>query len=81
MSAIPAPVEAIVFVNDRPVHVARGGSVLDALVAADADVADRAREARVAVTDARGLPVQLTDPLHDGMILRAIGSARQASGD
>jgi hypothetical protein len=72
---------AIIFVNERAARVPRGATTLDAVLAADADLGGRLQRHEAKVTDARGLPVLLDAPIHDGAILRVSGSARQATGE
>lgn len=68
-----------VFVNERRVEIARGGTA--ALAAAQAEPALTARAAAaVLITDARGLPVPPETVLAPGAILRVAASARRAGG-
>lgn len=66
-----------VFVNEKPVAVAAGSLVRDALAAAGLEGDPGAMR----VTDARGLPVALDAELGPGTILRAFSSARRVPDD
>lgn len=67
-----------VFVNERRVLIARGGTA--AMAAAAFDPAFRAGAPALTLTDARGLPVPPDAVLPPGAILRVGTSARRASG-
>jgi len=67
-----------VFVNDRAVSVARGGTVRDAVAAFDRELADLLGSGAAQVTDGVGRPVDHGDPVGEGgAILRVVVSARQ----
>jgi hypothetical protein len=65
------------FVNERPVEVAVGGTVRDAVRAFDADLVPGLDDGLL-VTDGRGLPVAPGDAVTNGSILRVSRSARTA---
>lgn len=65
------------FVNERPVEVARGAAVRDAVAAFDRSLADLLAADSAYVTDARGLRVDAGDPVAEaGAVFRVIVSAR-----
>jgi len=67
-----------VFVNERPVTVARGASVRDAVEGLDHELADLVRRGAAYVTDGVGRPVDAGDPIGEGgAIFRVVVSARQ----
>ncbi len=66
-----------VYVDSRPVDVARDATVLDAVASADPFIAAAVASGDRAVTDSRGLPIAAESKLHGGAILR-VGSARRA---
>ena len=75
------PTETIrVFVNGHGFTIPRGGTVIDAVRAGDADQARAALAGERAVTDSRGLPVALDAPVSGGTVLRVV-SARQLRHD
>lgn len=67
------------FVNDVPVSVAAGASVLEAIRASDPGLAARIGAGEGQVTDARGLPLAPETPVGPGTIIRAIISARRGA--
>jgi adenosine deaminase len=70
-----------VFVNERPVDVARGATVRDAVDALDHALADLLASGAASVTDARGLPLDAADRLEAaGAVLRVVVSARRGTG-
>lgn len=74
MSGVPVRV----FVNERPVDVARGAAVRDAVAALDPGLAELLASDSAYVTDARGLPVDAGDPIAEaGAVFRVIVSARR----
>lgn len=74
------PGDIRVFINDRGHTLAAGASVRDAILAAVPDLLADAETGRASITDARGLPVNLDDPLSAGTILRVARSSRRAGG-
>ena len=66
-----------VFVNERPVHVAPGASVRDAVTSFDPDLASMLRSGTAYVTDGVGRPVEESGSLDEGAILRVVRSARR----
>jgi len=65
------------FVNERPVTVARGARVHDAVRALDARLADQVEAGEAYVTDARGVPVAADAPVGEaGAVFRVVVSAR-----
>lgn len=66
-----------VFVNGVGVSVPPTSVVMDAVLAADAALADAVRAGTRAVVDSRGLPVPADTPLHGGFVMRIV-SARAA---
>ena len=67
-----------VFVNERPVDVARGAAVRDAVAALDPGLATLLATEAAYVTDARGLPVDAADVVAEaGAVFRVIVSARR----
>jgi hypothetical protein len=63
------------FVNERPVELTPGASVLDAVRAFDTDLVSQG-VLDLRITDGRGLPVSPDDVLAGGSILRVSRSAR-----
>lgn len=63
-----------VYINGTGLEVAAGATVRDALRTWDERAAVAAEQGERAVTDSRGLPVSLGDPLVHGSILRVTGS-------
>lgn len=61
-----------VYVDARPVDVAREATVIDAVAAADPDLADAVRRGARSVTDSRGLPISPDDAVYAGAILRTV---------
>ena len=70
-----------VFVNERPVEVATGSTVLDAVRAFDAELAAAVNGSGTYVTDGVGRRVDPTGSLSSGSILRVVVSARSPSDD
>lgn len=68
-----------VFVNERPVEVAPGSTVLRAVRAFDDALAGRLERHEAYVTDGRGIPMPPDVLLSPGAILRVIVSARRAT--
>ena len=61
-----------VYVDSRPVDVPVSATVLDAVEAANPELAEAVRAGNKAVTDSRGLPIASDAPLHGGAILRVV---------
>ena len=73
---MPEP-ELRAFVNERPVTVARGARVRDAVRELDAGLADQVEAGAAYVTDARGVPVAGDAPVGEaGAVFRVVLSAR-----
>jgi hypothetical protein len=72
-----------VFVNGAGVSVPPGSTVLDAVAAADAAVADAVRAGTRGVVDSRGLPVASDAPLSGGFVMRVVSAraSRATAGD
>ena len=66
-----------VYVDSRPVDVPVSATVLDAVEAANPELAEAVRAGVKGVTDSRGLPIASDAPLHGGAILRVV-SARHS---
>lgn len=73
------PPEIRVFVNERGFSLAPGSTARDAIAAALPELVPRLASGAAQVTDARGLPVGLDDPLPAGSILRAAKSSRRTA--
>jgi len=71
------PADIRVYVNDRGLSLPAGTFVRDAIGAALPELLPDCEAGRAALTDARGLPVGLDDPLTAGAILRAARSSRR----
>ncbi len=66
------------FVNEKPVEVARGASVQDAVAALDRALADLLGSGAAYVTDATGRTVDAGDPVGEaGAVLRVVVTARR----
>jgi hypothetical protein len=65
-----------VFVNERPVEVTAGSTVLDAVRAFDAGLAAALNDAGTYVTDGVGRRIDPAGALTAGSILRVVVSAR-----
>lgn len=66
------PPEIQVFVNERTHTIARGSTVLDAVRASSPESGTALAEGRARVTDSRGLPLEATDVITGGAILRVL---------
>lgn len=76
------PIEVCAFVNGAAVSVARGATVIDAVRAHDATIAEALVAGTRATTDSRGLPVALNEPVSGGMVLRIVSArALTSHGD
>ena len=74
------PGDIRVFVNDRGYTVAAGALVRDAIGAATPDLLADCEAGNANITDARGLPVTLDEPLGAGAIIRVARSSRRGGG-
>ncbi len=70
-----------IFVNERPVEVAAGTDVLQAVEAFDPELARRLRAQQAYVTDGRGIELGGEVLLGPGAILRVVISARRQGRD
>ena len=68
-----------VFVNERPVDVAAGATVADAVTAFDHTLGARLAAGEARTTDARGIDIAPTEPIGPGSILRVLTSCRPAA--
>ena len=75
------PTELRCFVNERPVSLAPGATVRDAVQAFDPALAEKVVAGGAYVTDARALRVPADHTLTGGAILRVIVSARAQVDD
>ena len=80
-SSAAAPDGVRAFVNERPVTVPRGATVLDAVRAFDAAAADAVAAGARVVTDSRGLPVDAGAATYAGAIYRLIPARPAAAAD
>src|SRR5881396_3740348 len=70
--------ELRVFVNEKPVSVARGATVRDAVEALDRELAGLLVSGAAHATDGVGRPVDASDPVGEGgAIFRVVVTARQ----
>ncbi|MFI5311577.1 MAG: hypothetical protein ACHQQ3_10110 [Gemmatimonadales bacterium] len=69
-----------VFVNGTALSLSRGARIIDAVRALDPAVADDVITGKRAVTDSRGLPIALDEPVAAGTVLRLV-SSRVLRGD
>lgn len=74
------PEQIRVFVNDRGISLAPGALVRDAIRAGAPDLLPDCEAGNANITDARGLPVSLEQPLAAGSILRAHRSSPRGGG-
>ena len=63
-----------VYINAQALDLPRGSTVEEALRVWNAEEAGAVARGERAVTDSRGLPASLADPLVPGAILRVVGS-------
>lgn len=69
-----------VFVNERPVDVARGAAVRDVVRRFDRDLADLLEGGAAYVTDAVGRPLDAGDPVREaGAVFRVVVTARRTA--
>jgi hypothetical protein len=69
-----APATLRAFVNGSGVNVAPGSTILDAVRAADAALADAVAAGTRAIADSRGLVIDATTPVTGGAVLRVVSS-------
>lgn len=66
-----------VFVNEKPVRIAPGGTAREAVAALDQDLAVRLTVGGAYITDGRGIRLAPDEALSAGAIIRVIISARR----
>ncbi len=70
-----------VFVNERPIGVPAGSTVMDAVRAFDPALERRVANQEAYVTDARGIRIEGDVLLSRGAILRVVVTSRRAAED
>lgn len=70
-----------VFVNARTITLAAGATARDAVQAGAPELLPACDAGEALVTDARGLPVPLGEPLSAGAILRVARSSRRGAAE
>jgi hypothetical protein len=70
-----------VYVNGRGVDVPAGSMAIDAVRASDASAADQVSAGDRALTDSRGLPLDPSEVLVAGNIVRVISGRRRGGGE
>lgn len=75
------PAEIRVYVNERGFTLVAGARVRDALAASVPDLLVACESGEARITDGRGIPVELDDPISGGAILRALRSGRRGAAD
>lgn len=70
-----------VYVNGRGVDVPTGAMAIDAVRASDVDAADQVIAGDRALTDSRGLPLDPSEVLVAGSIVRIISGRRRGPGE
>jgi hypothetical protein len=70
-----------VFVNERPVDLAAGADVAEAVRAADSSLSEKVAGGAAYVTDGRGIEIDPAARLSGGAILRVVVRARRGSPD
>jgi hypothetical protein len=68
------------YVNGKGVDVPAGATAIDAVRAFDADVADQVMAGERALTDSRGLPLEPSEPMVGGSIMRVVSGRRRGTG-
>jgi hypothetical protein len=66
-----------VYVNGRGVDVPAGSTAIDAVRVLDAAIADQVDAGDRAITDSRGLPLELSEVLVAGSIMRIVTGRRR----
>lgn len=74
------PAEIRAYLNDRGLTLPAGSSVRDAIQAGAPELLPDCEAGQANLTDARGLPLSLDDPLAGGAILRVARSNRRTGG-
>lgn len=74
------PPEVRVFVNERGISLPRGATVLDAILAFDANDGELLATGRAKVTDSRGLPLDAALVINGGTIMRVL-PVRESAND
>lgn len=69
------------FVNGTAVDVDRGATLLDAVRALDAVLADAVAAGTRAIADSRGLVVDALTPVTGGAVLRVVSSNARRAGE
>jgi len=69
------------FVNEQVVTTDVGGTILSAVRAFDAALAEAVRDGRAYVTDGAGLELDPSNRVSTGTILRVVVSARRSASD
>ncbi|MEO8579010.1 MAG: hypothetical protein ABI469_02095 [Gemmatimonadales bacterium] len=69
-----------VYINTKPIDVARSGTALDAIEAWDGAQAAAVRRGERLITDSRGIVTANDTPVHNGAIFRIV-RARQDAGE
>lgn len=73
------PAEIRVYVNEQGCTLPAGARVRDALAATVPELLPACATGDAVITDGRGLPVALDDPIGGGSILRALRSSRRGA--
>ncbi len=66
------PTTVIAFVNGARVELATGGTVLDAVAAADAAAAEEVGRGTMSVTDSRGIAIAPDHVVTGGFVMRLV---------
>ncbi|HVZ48250.1 MAG TPA: hypothetical protein VG916_05675 [Gemmatimonadaceae bacterium] len=75
------PAHLRAFVDGKAVDVPRGASLLAAVRAADAALADAVSAGTRAIADSRGLVVEPSLPVTGGAVLRVVSPRARRAGD
>jgi hypothetical protein len=70
-----------VYVNGRGVDVPAGSTAIDAVRASDSALAEQVVAGDRALTDSRGLPLEPSQVLVAGSILRIVSGRRRGAGE
>lgn len=68
-----------VFVNEHPVSLPVGATVIEAVSSFDPALPERLASGSATLTDGRGIAMTVDQPLFPGAIVRVIVSARRSS--